>query len=252
MSLKVNSNILNALENELTRYKDTITEILSTYTDFKDLDISVLSDKGFTFQGGKKGTMFIDELRTHFNKTNIDYDTSLWIINKWGGIGSFKDNITNSERIRKLEKGLQNRELSKDSFSVISSLSKIASFLNNEEYFVYDSRVIYSINWLILKNRIPDAKYFPMPESRSNKLTLFDLDTIITLFHKASYPNGILKKNLFIESKTAYFIYCDLIKELNKRLFPSLKPYYLEMLLFSIADNDIFNSLSTKVNLTIT
>lgn len=251
MNIKNNSIILNALEKELTHYKDTITEILSIYTDFNDLDISILLNKGFTFKGDKKGITFIDELRTHFNKTNIDYDTCLWIINKWGGIGSFKDNLTNRERIRKLDKSLQKRELSNDSFSVISSLSKVASFLNYEEYFIYDSRVIYSINWLILKNKIPDARYFPMPESRSNKLTLFDLDTVITLFHKESYTNELLKSNLFIESKTAYFIYCDLIKELNRRLFPTLKPYYLEMLLFSIADNDIYSDLRNNVSLTI-
>jgi hypothetical protein len=251
MNLEVNTITIDTLQNELIRYKNNILEILSNYNDFEDFDISILANTGFIYDGTKKGTFFIDKLRTHFNRTNIDYNTSLWIINKWGGIRSFKDNFINSERIRKLQNGLQKREFSKDSFSVISSLSKVASFINNEEFFVYDSKVIYTLNWLILKNKIPDAKYFPMPESRSNKLTLFDLDTIIALFNKDRSTDEVLKTSLFFDSKNAYFIYCDLIKELNKRLFPELKPYYLEMLLFSIADNTIFNDLRAKVNLTI-
>ena len=123
--------------------------------------------------------------------------------------------------------------------------------MNSEEYFVYDSRVIYSLNWLILKNNIPNAQFFPMPASRSSKLTLFDLNTIINLFYKENITNDKYTGELFFDTKNAYFLYCDLIKELSKELFPDLKPYYLEMLLFVIADNQIFDDLKFTVQVTI-
>ncbi|MGP9668408.1 hypothetical protein ACT3TV_09865, partial [Psychrobacter sp. AOP31-A1-22] len=46
---------------------------------------------------------------------------------------------------------LKLKKLSKKNFETISSLSKVASFLDPEKYFIYDARVAYSLNWLILK-----------------------------------------------------------------------------------------------------
>ncbi|WP_291123613.1 hypothetical protein [Flavobacterium sp. UBA6046] len=251
MTTELSSDVISTLKQELRLYQENMNDVLNNYTDFESLDISAISKDGFKFEGTKKGTSFIDKLRTFFHKKNIDYPTSLWIINKWGGIGSFKDSELNKQRISKFESGLKKRKLSKDLFSVISSLSKIASFMNSEEYFVYDSRVIYSLNWLILKNNIPNAKFFPMPESRSKILTLFDLNTIINLFYMENITNDEYTSKLFFDTKNAYFLYCDLIKELSKELFPDLKPYYLEMLLFVIADNQIFDDLRSTVQLTI-
>jgi len=251
MKLELRNNIVDVLEKELACYKDSILEVLNGYTDFEKLDISELSKMGFLHEGTKKGTAFIDGLRSFFHKKDIDFETSLWIITKWGGIGSFKDNQANKDRIIKLGSGLEKRKFTKDLFGVISSLSKIASFLNHDEYFVYDSRVIYSLNWLILKGNIKEPLFFPMPESRSSKLTLFDLDTIIHLFYKDDIEKPGFKKSLFVNTNDAYFVYCDLIKELNNRLFPDHKPYYLEMLLFVIADTTIFDELKSSVQIKI-
>jgi len=251
MKDKLYNEIVDLLAEELLGYKDTILDILNEYTDFESLSTLILEKRGFQFDGSKKGIQFIDKLRDFFHKKEIDYETSLWIITRWGGIGSFKDNNTNQNRIRNLEAALKRRSFNKDSFGVVSSLSKIASFLNHEEYFVYDSKVIYSLNWLILKKKILNPQFFPMPDSRSSTLTLFDLNTVINLFYKDQIEDKKWKEDLYINTKDAYFVYCDLIKELNKRLFANHKPYYLEMLLFVIADNIIFKDLKSSLTLTI-
>ena len=243
--------IIDLLATELADYKDSILDLLENYTDFESLSLLDLQPHGFEFEGSKKGVRFIDELRSFFHGKAIHYETSLWIITKWGGIGSFKDNPTNAMKINNLESALSKRKLNRPSFEVISSLSKIASFFNHEEYFVYDSRVIYTLNWLILKNKLANPQFFPMPDSRSSKLTLFDLKTVINLFYKDEIKDDAWRKSRYLNTKDAYFIYCDLIKELNNRLFPDHRPYYLEMLLFVIADNIIFKDLKSSLTLNI-
>lgn len=243
--------IVIILEKELSAFKDNIIEKLQTNANFPNLDCEDLYSKGFDYRGEKRGTTFIDELRNFLNKKEVDSKVKFWIVNKWGGIGSFKENEKNNERIEKFEKELVKLKLTDDVFSVISSLSKIASFKNHKDHFVYDSRAIYTLNWLILKNNPTQPKFFPMPESRSSKLTLFDLNTLINLVYKDSIEDKEFKKDLFVSRNYAYFVYCDLIKELNKRLFPSHKPYYLEMLLFALADDYIFKNLKSSVKITI-
>jgi hypothetical protein len=243
------SDIIPILETALKPFIDH--EI--NYEEFESSDNAHLFKLGFNDKSAANGTYFIDELRTFFDDNNemIDYDTSLWIVNSWGKIGTFQKNETNQNRIKKLRDALKNESLTRHLFDVISSLSKIASFMDYEEYFVYDSRAIYTLNWLIFKNNIPNPKFFPMPASRTKNLITFDLDTIINLFYKEKIQDKALRKDLFFDHKHAYFIYCDLIKELNKILFPKQKPYYLEMLLYTIAEPEIFNELKSSVQLTI-
>ena len=73
-----------------------------------------------------------------------------WIINDWGGIRGFKSNDRNIDKVRRFKNQLLKRKLSLDCFSTISSLSKISSFIDPEKFVIYDSRVIYTLNWLIL------------------------------------------------------------------------------------------------------
>lgn len=246
----LNNNIVDLLETQLRPFQENILDILELYTDFESLDMSTMPDAAFKFVG-KQGVEFIDGLRGFFHLKKIEYETALWIINRWGGIGSFKDNDRNKARIDKLQIALPKRVFTKESFSVVSSLSKVASFMNHEEYFVYDSRVIYSLNWLILKAKLKEPQFFPMPEGRGTKLTMFDLQTIINLYYKDNILDKEWKSKTFIDPKHAYFVYCDLIKKLSKRIFPAYKAYYLEMLLFVIADRQIFDELKSTVQLSI-
>ena len=81
-----------------------------------------------------------------------DYSIEYWIIQTWGGIRRFKKNKINDQRIAELYDRLDKGSLSRDLFGCISSLSKVASFFNPSEYTIYDSRAIFSLNWLLLKS----------------------------------------------------------------------------------------------------
>lgn len=180
------------------------------------------------------------------DSTSIDF----WLINQWGGINGFKPNERNITKINTFKEQLKKGKLSKDTFGTISSLSKVSSFLNPKEYVIYDSRVIYALNWLILtteNNESLKSLYFPMPTSRNKILTDFDMNTIINLSHINSYTNG---EKLFIPYQTAYFQFCKFIKEGAIELYGAeTKPYQLEMLLFTLADNEIFNEIKNKIKI---
>lgn len=175
-----------------------------------------------------------------------------WIIKDWGGINFNKEIV----------KPLVNQFINKKDwgFDKIASISKVASFMFPEEFIIYDSRVAYSLNWIILKTDAGN-KYFPIPEGRNSKMTSFDMNTLIHIKHANNfYTNDhqeLLGKNKFI-SKRDQIIYFDkkdaykrlnrLIKEISEKLWDgdlekTLKLFYTEMLLFSIADNVIFQDI---------
>ncbi len=186
------------------------------------------------------------------NKANGSYDLTdlnFWIINNWGGINTFKANDNNFKKIKTFSDELKKGKLTRKNFETISSLSKLSSFINPDEYVIYDSRVIYVLNWLILTTE-NDLKYFPMPNSRNKRLVDFDINTLIYLINFDKYSNNEI---IFYDYHEAYFIYCSLMKSLSQVLYntPNIKPYILEMLLFSIADVEIFNEITqwTKIEI---
>lgn len=187
-----------------------------------------------------------NKYRNHIDQEQIDF----WIINKWGGIRGFKSNKRNVEKIKKFKEEIKNGKLSLESFGTISSLSKIASFLEPDNYVIYDSRVIYALNWLILtcenSNGI-NQKYFPIPNGRNKKINDFDLKTILNLVHLEEY---LKEDDLFLASQNAYFEFCDFVKIAGREIFgDSSKPFELEMLLFALADQEIFQDLKSRLKL---
>jgi hypothetical protein len=61
-------------------------------------------------------------------------------------------------------------------------------------------------------------------------------------------------EKLFIPEKKAYSVMCDLILELNLELWGEEKvnaPYYTEMLLFALADRDIFKDIIATIGINI-
>ena len=165
-----------------------------------------------------------------------------WAIQEWGGIGSFKKNEKNDDRIRGFVGELEKGKLSRRSFECISSLSKVASFIAPDKYFIYDSRVIYSINWLLF-NYASGQALFPQPVGRSSDLAKYDMQTIFRLT-KRHYQ--------FRSHKAAFHEYCTLIKDLALKIFGAdSKPYKLEMLLFMIAPNWIIQNIENTVALEI-
>ncbi len=188
-----------------------------------------------------------DKYKNTSEQSLIDF----WIINDWGGIRGFKSNERNLKKIDAFKNQLYKRKLSVDCFQTISSLSKIASFMDPDNWVIYDSRVIYALNWLILTCEVKERvvhKYFPMPSGRNKIIVNFDMNTIINLFHIGAYEE---RSEWYRRQQVAYFEFCDFIKLSSKRIYgEDAKPFELEMLLFTLADKEIFNELKQQIKLT--
>lgn len=182
-------------------------------------------------------------LKHHLNALLTDDFSSVdyWIVRQWGGIKSFKQNQTNDLRIVKFKKQLQKGVLTRESFGLISSFSKIASFLYPENYAIYDSRVIYALNWLLLTHT-DTHEFFLQPTSRNTTMTKYDMGTILRLRDPGME---------YVSYKTSYHQYCVLMQELSMQVYGSIYPYLLEMLLFTAAPSLVLGEIMSSVNLII-
>ncbi len=180
----------------------------------------------------------------------------LWIIKDWGGITSANDRETIN-----LVYSFLNDE--KKSFKRIASKSKVGAYLYPEQNVIYDSRVAYSINWIILKENAGDI-FFPIPEGRNSKMIAFDMDVLIRLKNIHHFqPKSRIQteerffiknadKKIFIKESEAYIELTTLIKRISDELWKGddekkRNLYYTEMLLFSIADREIFMDITNTV-----
>lgn len=200
------------------------------------------------------------KLNEFYNKQKTDFDNlCLWIIKDWGGITGAKDENT----IELVYEFLNQKE--QPSFNRIASSSKVGSYMFPEDFIIYDSRVAYSLNWIILSQDAGE-KFFPIPDGRNSKMSALDMNVLIRLKNIEKYrPNNIeelnkrlyinnIDKGYYIPTKKAYSQLNKLIKEINRKLWNDEKSemlYYTEMLLFSIADREIFNDISNRITLKI-
>lgn len=179
----------------------------------------------------------------------------LWVIKDWGGITTANDNDTIS-----LIKDFLNQD--KPNFNRIASASKVGAYLFPDRNVIYDSRVAYSINWIILSENA-GQQYFPIPEGRNSKMSALDLNVLIRLKNISVYHTTDIRhldhrlfiknsdKKLFINKKDAYSELNNLVKQINQKLWKGDKEkeqnlYFTEMLLFSIADREVFMDITTK------
>lgn len=194
-------------------------------------------------------------LRQKLKELPFDLDLSKWIVEVWGGITG-KDDESLKSCIEKADK--QDFD-----FNRIASWSKHVAFKNPEQYAIYDARVIYSLNWLLLK--AGSKRYFPAPSGRNSVMELLDYRILLLIKHyevsgvekhlnedidarkkspgRKSYVANKLNKELFIESKNAFTEYCNLLLKIKRELYQDdplgMGLTKVEMMLFSLADKDI-------------
>ncbi len=240
--------------SEITRYKNIINLEYRFDYNFSLEECNFLSvaekdeinSSNNIFQKNVKLKQILNaKLKVDFDNPDIHY----WIVKNWGGINNFKRNDKNDKRITDFIGCLKNNKvLRHSSFSSISSLSKIASFAEPDNYFIYDSRVIFTLNWLLLKYPTNKLKYFPTPVGRNKIINDFNLQPII------NYKNINFISNynsLYYEYGLAYQQYCDMIKNISEQVFPNEKSYLLEMLLFIISINEIFEDIKIYLQIVI-
>lgn len=180
--------------------------------------------------------MLSDYLKGSYKKQVVNF----WIINKWGGI-PWKSNTDNQARITKFSEELADQKNLMYSDNAISSISKVMSFVNPQKYFIYDSRAVFSLNWLLYKSG-EKANYYCQPQSQGKIAPYFISNFICDKL-------GIkIKKSVNVKM---YLDYCNLINELYPEVFDEDKekqPYKLEMLLFWIAKEGVNNIINDFTN----
>jgi len=251
--------------NHLARYKSDLPTLynwnskidrlveLETLTEKQVKEINTLSHYEKEIQLKK----FVGQKLNDTLKSNADlFDKlCLWVIKDWGRITTAKDSDTT---------GLIKEFLKTDkpNFNRIASSSKVGAYMFPDRNVIYDSRVAYSLNWIILSENA-GQQYFPIPEGRNSKMSAFDLTVLIRLKNISVYqPTEIIHldhrlfiknsdKKLFINKKDAYSELNNLVKQINQKLWKGEKEkeqnlYFTEMLLFSIADREVFMDITTK------
>ncbi|MHA2131286.1 MAG: hypothetical protein ACW99L_15085 [Promethearchaeota archaeon] len=137
---------------------------------FNEGEIRRLNNTGSIFQKNVELKIILNEKL----KTKPTNEIHFWIINDWGRIKSFKNTENNKKKIDSFLSDLSKGKTARTNFQVISSLSKIASLYDLKDYAIYDSRVIYSLNWLLLRYGNAEV-FFPTPAAR-NKIEAFSLN----------------------------------------------------------------------------
>ena len=168
-----------------------------------------------------------------------DLSSVYWVIQSWGGITSFKSNEKNDELLLSLRDRMQSGSLNKKTFNVISSLSKVASFQDYKNFAVYDSRVIYALNWLLFKHT-DTTQFYPQPIGRNKDLAKYELNTIFNLSRR---------EYSIMSHKTAYHTYCNFLKSLSLSVLGKEEPYWIEMLLFVVAPTFIVDDIKNSISL---
>lgn len=84
---------------------------------------------------------------------------------------------------------------------------------------------------------------------RLKNISLYQTTDIQRLDHRLFIQNS--DKKLFINKKDAYYELNNLVKQINQKLWQGdrekqQKLYFTEMLLFSIADREVFMDITTK------
>lgn len=172
-----------------------------------------------------------------------------WVIQKWGGI----PRSPGEEKLKSLYKKLKDEKSKNiiENVDNISSLSKVAAFYDDSKYAVYDSRVIFTLNWLIFINGLHEQdnpkrkmKFFRQPDGRNTDIKKHNQDTIFGLVYKTFDINN----TYYYSEKESYKVYCELLEN-AVRYYERHKCDYLikkdritigelEMCLFSIAAED--------------
>jgi hypothetical protein len=247
---------LNKHKNDLhTLYKwnakiDRLIE-LDTLTENQVSEFDALS----AYEKELKIKKIVGEKLNDTLNTNRDLfnELCLWVIKDWGGISTASDKDT----IILINDFLFHKS---PNFNRIASYSKVRAFMFPETNIIYDSRVAYSINWIILSENA-GIHYFPIPVGRNSKMSAFDLNVLIRLKNISVYQATDIKcldhssfikkadKNLFINKKVAYSELNKLIKQISEKLWEddmekARNLYFTEMLLFSIADREIYMDIT--------
>lgn len=173
-----------------------------------------------------------------------------YFIKEWGGIKRFTKSSEVVLQFRDIEWSRNMPDGFGQSFKSISSWSKWLSIVCHEWACIYDARVAYSINAI---NYINGGAYkiFPSPDGRNTRLGILDVSTLLLAkkINKgdSSEPRKIDKAH-FVSERNAYPLYVKLISDVSNELWGDGEHIHdVEMLLFALADKNIYQDLFDKM-----
>ncbi len=181
----------------------------------------------------KQNKILKENLKDCFSKTISDQkklELVNYIVNTWGGISEVKQSRRKNLIFQDIDSS-DSVEMNISESDYIASRSKVLSFLKPEEYVICDSRVIFTLNWLLLITRSKDKLIqFSELELRNRICKSYKLSYLLDKFKIKPFDNIIDK----------YTDYLDIVKILTnelKKTNTDWKLYSTEMLLFQIADD---------------
>lgn len=173
-----------------------------------------------------------------------------YFIKGWGGIKGFRKSAEVVKSFSHLQGKDQRPAAFNPDFESVSSWSKWAALVCPNWACIYDARVAYSINAINYLNG-GDGKIYPAPPGRNTRLQLVDVVTLL-LMKKLTKDSSSDPKDIalahFIEEKNVYVEYLDLVTSVSEKIWGDRSKFHdVEMLLFSLADKEIYSDLFTKV-----
>ncbi|GAB5499055.1 MAG: hypothetical protein PsegKO_13660 [Pseudohongiellaceae bacterium] len=169
-----------------------------------------------------------------------------YFIQVWGGIGRFG---RAKDVVNKFALLVNTTEYPADfpmKFDSISSWSKWAALVCPAWACIYDARVAYSLNAINLMYG-SKHKIFIAPPGRNSRITLLDATTLLVASKLTSLADSSpksIRKAYFVPKSETYIHYLRLMKKGSVLLFDDPSRFHeVEMLLFAIADTDIYSDL---------
>jgi len=262
---------LGLTDDEITNLIKSMNRFTGKIDALYKWNIPPLKEFGFEPKGVSPYEKTI-ELRKWFKARliagNDNYeDLCKWIVKDWGGIKTGKDENLMASILNAFD--IHNGNGVNFNFERIASWSKALAFQFPETRAIYDVRVIYSLNWLLLK--VGSKKFLPMSEGRNSLLNFFPYENLLYFQSigfervlnefevdlksreendKKSHLVNTLGKEVFIENKSAYQAYCEILLLLSTGTYgPNdlLGVTKIEMILFSIADTEIVKEVFTNL-----
>ena len=221
---------------------------------------NVVKDQGWFSKVASDKTPLFNrslEMRRHFKGlllTESDNEDILnWIVRDFGQI---KRGSLTGALFSEIDRQFLDPDGTLD-FKGIASWSKGLAFKYPETAAIYDARVVYSLNWLLMMSEDSrSSMLFPKPEGRNSILNALDYEMWMLIEREGlvnvqgMLQNDTGKKSTFMrrlrkvcyyQKGKAYKKYCALLRRISEMMFGNDDDHLVkvEMLLFSIADKDI-------------
>jgi hypothetical protein len=254
------NNPLQYLERETNWFKD---DFIKSYPFMSEADVDCLKSAPSKLH---KEVILKFIISRDFH-SDLDDDSKLalagWLVRIWGGIKGIHQ--------KTLVEILSNINKNELLYKNVSSWSKVYSAINLRDGAIYDSRVAYSLNWLLLKQDTDSVQYFHQPGSRNTKLSALPLDTLITLRSRTKEGFTVeglkSKSDVYLNKDACYEEYIKLLKAVSEYLWgdnvielehPVKQkirladyPFFTEMLLFTVADKAVIHDIVGCVDVNV-